>query len=299
MRPPPPSVPDGLPTLPPLDRNAHKGSRGRVLVIAGSTGLGGAAFLAAQAALRAGAGVVTLAIPRSLNPTLEAKTTEIMTVPMPETTAGSLSPRGLDALVALARGFDAVSLGPGLGQHRATQHLVRRLVAGGLDAGPMVIDADGLNALAGVCPQVLGALEVDAVLTPHPGEMARLAGLASGRDVQANRESVACSFAAAWERVVLLLKGPGTLVTRGSDTWRNPCGGPALATAGSGDVLTGVVSAFLAQGLSAEPAARLGAWIHGRAGDLAAATVGEPYVSASAILDHVPAALKAHPRSGS
>ena len=277
---PAPALPDGLPTLPPLHPNAHKGSRGRVLVVAGSTGLSGAAFLAAQAALRAGAGVVTLAIPRSLNPVLEAKTTEIMTVPMPETAAGSLSPRGLEAIVALARGFDAVALGPGLGQHRATQHLARRLVGGGLDAGPMVVDADGLNALAGACPQVLGALKVDAVLTPHPGEMALLAGLPSGRDVQADRESLADSFAAAWSRVVLLLKGPGTLVTGGQEAWRNPSGGPALATAGSGDVLTGVISAFLAQGLSAEPAARLGAWIHGRAGDLAAASLGVESTSA-------------------
>ncbi len=286
--------PADLPHRPALRADDHKGDRGRVLIVAGSPGLSGAAFLAGAAAVRAGAGLVTVAVPESIHAVLEAKTTAAMTVALPATDAGTISPRALEGIVALAARADAVALGPGIGRHPATDHLVRRLVGGSLRGAPVVIDADGLNALAAADPDaVLDGLATDAVLTPHPGEMARLLGEADGAGaIQARRAEVAAAFAARHRRVTLLLKGRATIVAQGDRRAENGSGGPALATGGSGDVLTGLIAALLGRGLAPFDAARLAAWIHGRAGDLAAVTLGAEQVTAPSILDHLPRALR-------
>lgn len=256
--------------------DAHKNAVGDVLVVAGSRGMAGAAFLAGRACLRAGAGLVTLACPESIQPILAAKATCLMTRGLPETRAGSLAGAALEPLVELAVARTAIAIGPGLSQTSETPGVVRDFLARLAEApsGPrLVIDADGLNALAGH-DELVARLAGRAVLTPHPGEFRRLAG-----DYDAERRG---SLLEGWvERtgVATLLKGKNTLVVaRAAEgelrRYRNLTGNPGMATAGAGDVLTGVIAGLLAQGLEPFDAARLGAWLHGRAGDLVARRVG-------------------------
>ncbi len=283
--------PSPVPGLAPRPRDAHKGDFGRVLVIGGSEGLVGAAALAGDAALRAGAGLATIACPRSIYPILAARVTCPMTWPLPETAAGTLALAALDPLLERAAGVDAVAIGPGIGRHDETQRLVRALVER-LEV-PLVADADALFALAADVA-VLGRARAPAlVLTPHAGEMARLSGLGSGSDVQARRDMIARAFAAAYQGVTLVLKGAGTLVANGPRLWRNDTGNPGMATGGSGDVLTGVVAALLARAdRDAYDAARLAVRVHGRAGDLAAEDLGETALIASDILAYLPRAFR-------
>ena len=252
--------------LPARGANMHKGDAGRLLVIAGSVGMSGAAAMAALAATRAGAGLVTIACPESLNDILEVKCTEVMTRPMPETAARSLALEGEDAIVEFAAGMDAVALGPGLSRHEATAELARRLAA--RIELPMLIDADGLNAFAGRAEE-LRERPAPTVLTPHPGEFARLSGREVGA-IEADRPRSARELA---ERTgcVVLLKGAGTVIADpGGEVWINPTGNEGLACGGSGDVLSGIVGAFLAGGSGALHAAVAGAYYHGRAADVAA-----------------------------
>jgi len=254
-------------------RDAHKGSVGTVLVVAGSRGMSGAAVLTGEAALRSGAGLVTVASPDHTQRAVELKTTCLVTRPLPETATGALARGALDALLGLLEGKGALAVGPGLSRDPETVEVVRGLVAG-LErrAGPtLVLDADGLNAFEGEA-DLLRAVAGRAVLTPHPGEFARLTGLS--REALADRRGSLEAFVAR-TGVTTLLKGAGTLVGRarpggGVELWENSTGNPGMATAGSGDVLTGVIAALLAAGLEPWDAARLGAWLHGRAGDLAA-----------------------------
>ena len=256
--------------LPPRMPIGHKGVYGHVLIVAGSTGMTGAAALAAQGAARAGAGLVTLAVPASLNPILEAKVTEAMTEPLPEELPGFLSAEAGDRILELARDKSVLALGPGLGIRPGTVDLVRRLV-GACDL-PLVIDADGLNALAGAV-DVLKTARRDVILTPHPGEMSRLCGWKTS-DIAADRLGAAREFAEN-TGVVLALKGFGTVVAAPDGRlWLNTTGGPHMAGGGMGDVLTGMIAGLAAQGLDALDAARLGVFAHGLAGDLAAADKG-------------------------
>ncbi|MDI6711082.1 MAG: NAD(P)H-hydrate dehydratase [Bacillota bacterium] len=261
--------------LPPRSPQAHKGDFGRVLLVAGSRGMAGAARLAAAGALRAGAGLVTLAVPAGLQPVVAAGLTEAMTLGLPETVEGSLSLAAYDALAPSTALATVLALGPGLSTHPETVEVVRRLVQE--TSLPCVVDADGLNALA------LGALELRSrkgraplILTPHPGEMARLVGRPAG-EVQADRTGTATRGAAEWNAVVVL-KGARTVIA-GPDgtTYLNPTGNPGMASGGMGDVLTGIIAGLLAQGLDPLRAAAAGVYLHGRAGDLAvAARGGEP-----------------------
>jgi NAD(P)H-hydrate epimerase len=271
----------------PRDVEAHKGQFGRVLVVGGSRGMIGAACLAAHAALRAGAGLVYLAVPEGMQPVAAAKLDEVITLPLPETAGGALSRRALTVLEGHLGRADVVALGPGLGTHEETVALVRDLVRE--VACPLVVDADGLNALAGAV-EVLSARQAPTVVTPHPGEMARLLGCGTA-EVQADRLAVAEKAATSWNAVVLL-KGARTVVA-GPDgrTYVNPTGNPGMATAGSGDVLTGIIAAFMAQGLPPLEAAAAGAFVHGRAGDLAAAEKGQPSLVAGDITAALPRAL--------
>jgi len=271
---------------------AHKGTCGHVLVVAGSRGMSGAAFLAGKAALRAGAGLVTIACPESVNAVLEVKTTCVMTHPLAETAAGTLSEGALEPLRALVADKQAVALGPGLSQHPETIALVRALLAEWGEGPPVVVDADGLNAFAGQ-PSGLAALGERGVLTPHPGELRRLAGC----DREALEQERAATLRSFVEGVpvVTLLKGRRTRVQApGPDgpAYENQTGNPGMATAGAGDVLTGVIAALLAQGVAPFPAACLGAYVHGHAGDIAARRLGWAALIATDVLDALAEAIR-------
>jgi ADP-dependent NAD(P)H-hydrate dehydratase / NAD(P)H-hydrate epimerase len=273
-----------LPVRPP---EAHKWSCGHVACIAGSPGFTGAAALTAHSALRAGAGLVTLAIPRSLSTIMEIKLTEVMTLAVDETPAGSLALSSLGALKGLAEQAHCVAIGPGLSRHEDTTRLVRKLVP--TLGKPCVLDADGINAFAGHAAE-LGSLPFPLVLTPHAGEAARLFGVDKA-DIMANR----VDFAAKKARelgVVLVLKGAPTVVAGpAGDAYINPTGNQGLATAGSGDVLTGTIAGLLAQGLEPLAAAYCGVCIHGICGDLLLVEKGHFGYLAGELADKVPEAI--------
>ena len=277
-----------LPTLPARKPESHKGDHGSVLVLAGSVGMTGAAYLCTKAALRSGAGIVTLGIPESLNTIMEIKLTCCMTVPLPETDTRSLSDSGKQQILELSSGYDVVAIGPGLSRHPDTKRLVLWLLQM-LDK-PMVLDADGVNALDDDLYALEGSKR-DVILTPHPGEMARLGGLTSAKDVQSNRLKIAMRFAQR-EGIVLVLKGHETLVTDSKRLYINSTGNPGMGTAGAGDVLTGLIAGLVAQGLSAFDAAQLGTHVHGLAGDIARHRRGEIGMVATDILDCLPRAFR-------
>ena len=268
--------------------SGHKGTYGHVGVIAGSVGKTGAAALAARAALRVGAGLVTVATPVSVNDTLEAKLLEVMTVPMPETKARTLAPSGLDQLVAFTNARSAIAIGPGLTTHPETAELIHALITR-LEK-PSVLDADALNALS-ERPALLAECKVPLILTPHPGEMARLEGQATSQSVNADRIGTASRFAQQ-RGVILVLKGARTVVAHpNGQVAICPTGNPGMATAGTGDALTGIIVGLVAQGLNAWDAARAGTYLHGLAGDLAAASLGVAGMTAGDLIERIPHAL--------
>ncbi len=275
---------DLFPFTPP---DAHKGSKGRVLVVAGSRGMTGAAALAAEAALRAGAGYVLLACPDSLVETLAAKLTPVVIRPLSESVPGVLAAEAADEVLRLAEGYDAVVLGPGLTTGPGAATACTRLVA---EIGlPMVIDADALNALAlGDAAGALAARRAPAVITPHPGELARLLRIGAG-EVQADRITSAGELAS--DRVTCVLKGARTVVAGEGRVLVNMSGNAGMATAGSGDVLAGMLGTLLAKGMAPFEAAALGVYLHGRAGDRAAIDLTEESVIATDILGRIPGAV--------
>ncbi len=284
-----------LPELTPREKNTHKGSYGRVLVLAGSPGLTGAAYLCSKAALRSGAGIVTLGIPESLNLIMETKLTCVMTYPLPETKASTLSNKGRGKILKLCESHDVVALGPGLSQQPETRELILWLIKN-IDR-TMLIDADGLNALANNV-NVLHKTKKDVVLTPHPGEMSRLTGLRSAKDVQKGRVNTAAHFVKSIQKksgdekkLVLVLKGDKTIVADYEKVYVNRTGNPGMATAGTGDVLTGIIVSLIGQGLDVFDASQLGVYIHGLAGDIAAKKKGELSMIASDIIDCLPDAF--------
>ena len=279
--------------VPPRPSASHKGTYGRVLVVAGSTGMTGAAALASKAALRAGAGLVTLATPTHLNPILEGLLPEVMTLPLPETDAGSLAISGVSTILGFAEKTKSVlAIGPGLSQNPETVTLVQQLVRENQEQGlglRMVIDADGLNALA-QAREHLSLLDAEVVLTPHPGEMARLTHTAVST-LEVDRIGTAQHFASE-HGVTLVFKGaPTVTATPNGDVWINSTGNPGMATGGMGDVLTGVIAGLMAQGVSSERAGALGVYIHGSAGDIAAEKLGMHGLIASDVLKAVPEAI--------
>ena len=270
---------------------SHKGTYGRVLVIAGSTGMTGAAALASKAALRAGAGLVTLATPKHLNSILEGLLPEVMTLPLPETDAGSLAVSGISTILKFAEKTKSVlAIGPGLSQNPETVTLVHQLVRENQEQGlRMVIDADGLNALAQTT-ELISLLGKDGVLTPHPGEMARLTDT-SVPILEADRISTAQQFANE-HGVTLVFKGAPTVTgTPNGDVWINSTGNPGMATGGMGDVLTGLIAGLMAQGVSSEKAGALGVYVHGLAGDIVSERLGTHGLIASDVLKAIPEAI--------
>lgn len=274
--------------LVPRPANFHKGDCGRVLIIAGSRGMTGAACLVAEGAARAGAGLVTLAVPAGLQEVVAGKLTEVMTVALPATSSQTISRNALNDILTLAEHADVVALGPGITTHPETAALVRELLPA-LRAG-CVLDADGLNCLVNhldIFQYTLAPL----VLTPHPGEMGRLIGKTTA-EVQKQRLFLTEQAAQAWGAVVLL-KGAATIVASpGGTAYINTTGNPGMATGGSGDVLTGVIAGLLGQGLGALEAAAAGAYLHGLAGDYAARQKSCRALLAGDILACLPEALK-------
>jgi NAD(P)H-hydrate epimerase len=276
--------------LPERDPRAHKNSVGRVLVIGGSPGLTGAVTLAARAATRAGAGYVQVAVPATLHDVFETKLTEEMTLPMPESAVRTLSPAALEPVRAALARVDAAVLGSGLSRAAPAAALAAAIAE---SAGPpLVIDADGLNALAAGGGAAAPAGAAPRILTPHLGEMARLTGL-DAATLEAGRIDLAREWAMRWAAVVLLKGAPTVTASPDGRVTVNPTGNPGLATAGTGDVLAGMIAALAAQGLAPYDAARLGAFAHGVAGDRAAETRGVHGLSASDVIEALPGVLLA------
>ncbi len=273
-----------LPELPARKTDSHKGSFGRALIIAGSRGMSGAACLSGLGALRGGAGLVFVAVPRGIVSIVAGREPSYLTIPLPEDEAGRLDASATESLRNEVTQPDVIAIGPGCGQSQAVTDIVTWLYRD--IEKPLVVDADGLNALA-----TLDALPTAAgprILTPHPGEFARLTGT-DIKTVQQAREEMAAEFAAT-HGCVVLLKGAGTIITDGRRIAVNSTGNSGMATGGSGDVLTGLIAALLAQGLPAFEAAQLAAHLHGLAGDLAAAELSEPGLIASDLPRYLPAA---------
>jgi len=267
---------------------AHKGNFGHVFILAGSQGFAGAATLATLGALRSGAGLVTLGVPRSLYGIVASKLTEAMTRSLPETEQGSLSLKGLEEMLDFSERCDVVALGPGLSTNSETVLLVQEFIK--QCPRPMVIDADGLNALVGN-PDIFNQAQSPIVITPHPGEMARLLDVGTAF-VQEDRLAVAGKFAKDFN-VTVVLKGARTVVAEpGGDIAINTTGNPGMASGGMGDVLTGMIASFIGQGLSGFDAARLGVYLHGLAGDIAAKKVGQASLLATDLLEALPEAMR-------
>jgi NAD(P)H-hydrate epimerase len=265
-----PSLADYASLLPARPTDAHKYEIGSLLLVAGSRAYAGAAFLAGLGALRSGSGMLTMLIPEGLEVALRTGLPEAILRPMPATRAGTLSPVKIQDQDDLLWKKDAVALGPGLGSDRETDGWIVRFAE--RCELPMVLDADGLGAFARQGTTLRFASD-QVVLTPHAGELGRLLG-SNADEVMARRFELAADLATRWG-AVLLLKGSPTVIGRpDGDVVINPCGDDTLARGGSGDVLTGIIGSLLAQGCTAADAAVLGAWIHGMAGEAAAAAVG-------------------------
>lgn len=272
--------------LPLRTADAHKGTAGKVLVIAGSRGMTGAAALTSLAALRAGAGLVILGISEQLHDIMEVKLTEVMTSPLPGNSDACLDSSCVGPVIELSARANVLAIGPGLGGQAFTAEAVREIIRQA--EVPLVIDADGLNALVGFTDILLDSQAL-AVLTPHPGEMARLTGL-SAAQVNSDRVNVARQSALEWGSIIVLKGVPTIVAFPDGEIFINTSGNPGMATGGTGDVLTGVIASLIAQGLSSHDAAVAGVYLHGYAGDLAAAS-GRTGLIASDVLAALPAAI--------
>lgn len=269
-------------------RETHKGTYGHVLVVGGSLGMTGAVSMASYAALRAGAGLVTAAVPESLLPVVAASRPEIMTFPLAETGKAAIALEALPAIENLLGAVSVCAVGCGMSRYTEAKAIMNFILE--KSGVPLVIDADGINALAEDL-SILENRQVPVVLTPHPGEMARLLKK-STKEVQSDRLNIARRFAMEWN-VTLVLKGNKTVVaTPGGDTYINLTGNPGMATAGSGDVLCGIIAGFIAQGLNPQMAAVAGVYVHGRAGDLASDSKGERGLIALDLVEWLPEVLK-------
>jgi ADP-dependent NAD(P)H-hydrate dehydratase / NAD(P)H-hydrate epimerase len=279
------------PLIGPRPLDANKGSFGHVLVIGGSLGKAGAAAMAGMAALRSGAGLSTVATPRSMLATVAGFHPEIMTEPCEETEAGTISLRALEYahIDNLVNGKTVLAVGPGISRHPETAEFVRTIVQ--KYSMPMVLDADGLNAFDGMSEKLNGEGRA-LVITPHPGEMARLTGL-SIPELQRNRVGIARSFAREHE-VIVVLKGHRTLVAQpDGEVWVNTTGNPGMATGGTGDVLTGMVAGMIAQNPQRVIEAAIAAvHLHGLSGDVACETMGEQSLVATDLINALPAAFR-------
>lgn len=283
---------DTPPTLPAREPAAHKGDFGRVLIVGGSRAMLGAPALAANAALRGGGGLVTLAVPESIHLAAASLCPCATSLALPAS-GGQIGPGTLAAVAQAAQTMDILAVGPGLAVGAEQQLLIEALLD---QPRPLVLDADGLNNLAKMVDWP-ARRQCPLILTPHPGEFARLTGRAVG-EIQADRPSTLADAHRAWTTsaatdapLVVVLKGAGTLVTDGRGLYTNATGNPGLATGGAGDVLTGLTAALACQLAEPFEAACLAVWTHGRAGDLAAQAGSQPGLIATDLLDTIPTAL--------
>jgi NAD(P)H-hydrate epimerase len=282
-------TPEAVAQLLPVRRpSAHKGTFGHVGIIAGSPGKTGAAAMAAKAALRTGAGLVTVATPHGVNAVLECKLLEAMTYPVPDTADQTFSLKALDLLSSFVAARTAVAIGPGISTQPDTVELVHRLLA--QIERPCVLDADALNAVANRLESLVRC-RAPVILTPHPGEMARLVKAESGQAVNRARLATASTFAQTHHAIVVLKGARTVLANPDGQLAICPTGNPGLATGGTGDVLTGMIVALLAQGLSAWDAACSATYLHGLAGDLAAHSRGQAGMIAGDVIDQIPYAI--------
>ncbi|MBI2328207.1 MAG: NAD(P)H-hydrate dehydratase [Chloroflexi bacterium] len=276
--------------LPRRPLGANKGSFGRVLVVAGSINYIGAAYLACSGAMRVGAGLVTLATAASLQPVLASKLTEVTYLPLPESTPGVFSPQATRLIQRELSHYDVLLLGCGLGQSQSPTRFIKSILFR-LKASPcLVLDADALNTLAKT-PNWWQQLADDAILTPHPGEMARLAGV-SIDEVQSNRVGIARKAAQEWHKTIVLKGAYTVIVTPDGHSSINPIANPGLASAGTGDVLAGVIAGLLAQGLTLFEAAACGVYLHGQAGEMVRDRLGDAGMLASDLLPALPPVIK-------
>ncbi len=268
-------------------KDSHKGDYGKVFVVAGSAGLTGAAYLCCQGALRSGSGLVTNGIPEPLNKVMEVKLTEAMTLPLPSTSNKSLSLAAEGVILKFAAKCDVVALGPGLGKNEETLVLTKHL-AEKIEV-PLVLDADGINAIDGEV-DILKNRRGRTIITPHPGEMAKLMGKTI-QDVQKNRIDAAKAIAEVTGSVVVL-KGHATVVAdKSGATFINDTGNSGMATGGMGDILTGMIASFVGQGIDDFSSAVVAVYLHGLAGDIAADKKGPFSMIATDILEYLPEAF--------
>ncbi|BCB96935.1 bifunctional NAD(P)H-hydrate repair enzyme Nnr [Dissulfurispira thermophila] len=276
--------------------NSHKGDYGHVLVIAGSKGKTGAALMTAKACLRSGSGLVTLAVPESLANVFQDRVTEEMTLPLPDDGRGVISLKAVDVILKFIAGkIDAIAVGPGIGVSSDMERVMTELIQ--KSTVPLVIDADGINSIAeGVPRKILTKAKSPVILTPHTGEMARLLSASSTKgqwsmEVRKNRIDIARAFSKE-TGAYLVLKGTPTIVANPEGSvFINTTGNPGMATAGSGDVLTGIIASLLGQGLNPQNASLFGVYMHGLAGDIAAESIGEHSLIASDIIGFLPDAF--------
>ena len=271
-----------LSILPDRAIDAHKGDFGKLLLLCGSKGYTGAAYLAAMGALRCGAGLVFLGVPESIYGIEAVKLNEAIVFPLPDAD-GKLSAAAIPQIIGRMQGMDAVLIGPGLGQSEDTFAVVEAVLENA--RCPVVLDADGINLIAPHKDIVRGRT-APTILTPHGGEFARLGGICGG-DRAAAAESMAKDLGS-----ILLLKGHGTVITDGTSTYINTTGNPGMAVGGSGDVLAGIIAALLGQGIDPLRAAACGAWLHGAAGDLCAAELGQYGMLPTDMVNVLPRLLK-------
>ena len=267
--------------LPDRRPNAHKGDFGRILLLCGSRGYTGAAALAARGALRSGAGLVYLGVPESIYAIEAVKLDEPVVFPLPEE-EGKLSEGAIPEVLERLSNMDAVLIGPGLGQSAGIYSVVKAVLE--RYCGPVVLDADGINVMA-AHKDILRGRTAPTIVTPHPGEFARLGGKSG------SRVDAAVDMARALG-VIVVLKGQGTVITDGEKVYVNPTGNPGMAVGGSGDVLAGIVASFLGQGIAPLDAAACAAWVHGAAGDICAREIGQYGMLPGEMVEVLPRLLK-------
>jgi NAD(P)H-hydrate epimerase len=276
-----------IPKLKPRAADAHKGDFGKVCIVAGSMGMSGAAALAGRSALRAGAGLVRVAVPKSILPIVASIEPSFTTIPLADDTAGRISAKAVNTILEAVGDNDALAFGPGVGVSSGVRSVLETLLV--QEQLRLVIDADGLNSLA----KIKGwpdSLRAKLILTPHPGEMKRLWSALFREQLPSQRRQQAVELARQ-TKCVVVLKGAGTVVTDGEKVYVNKTGNPGMATAGSGDVLTGVIAALIGQGLSDFDAAVLGVYVHGLAGDIAAERKGQVSLMTTDIIECLSAAF--------
>jgi len=276
-----------IPKLMPRAVDAHKGDFGKVCIIAGSIGMSGAAALAGRAALRCGAGLVRVATPKSVLPIVASIEPSFTTIALPEDSVGRISGKAINTLLDVVVDNDVLAFGPGVGVSGGLQSVLMALLE--QDGLRLIIDADGLNNLARIKDWPV-KLKAELILTPHPGEMKRLWSGVLREELPSNRQEQAAQLAQQTKTVVAL-KGAGTVVANGEKVYVNQTGNPGMATAGSGDVLTGAITALAGQGLNNFDATVLGVYIHGLAGDIAAEKTGQVSLMTTDIIESLPDAF--------